>query len=91
MSDDFLGDLHDAMPGGLDPRSSAALTEASAWVGENGVEAVGLGETDEGEACVVVWTSGSADDVPTAVGGLSVRVEPTGPIQAYDAGTEPEG
>lgn len=85
MSNDNLGDLHDAMPGPPDARSSAALSEASAWVGENGVEAVGLGHTDAGEACVVVWTSGSADDLPVAVGGLPIRVETSGPIQAYDA------
>lgn len=84
MSDDFLGDLHDAMPERPDDHAQAALAEASGWVGTHGVEAVGLGEGEGGEQQVVVYTSGSPDEIPETVGGLPIRVERTGPVQAYD-------
>ena len=90
MSDDFLGDLHDAMPDRPDDHAQAALAEAAGWVGTHGVEAVGLGESEAGEQQVVVYTSGSADDLPETVGGLPIRVEQTGPVQALDDPDAPD-
>ncbi len=84
MSDDFLGDLHDAMPERPDDHAQAALAEASGWVGSHGVEAVGLGESEAGGQQVVVYTSGPPGELPETVGGLPIRVEQTGPVQAYD-------
>lgn len=89
MSDDYLGDLHAALPERPDDQTAAALAEATTWVGSHGVEAVGLGETDDGSPCVVVLTSGSAADLPEVVGGLPVRAEATGPIQALNAEADP--
>lgn len=90
MSDNFLGDLHDAMPDRPDDHAQAALAEASGWVGTHGVEAVGLGEDEAGERQVVVYTSGSPDEIPETVGGLAIRVERTGPVQAYDEPDDPD-
>jgi hypothetical protein len=89
MTDDDLGDLYAAMPDPPDEQSASALAEASTWVGTHGVEAVGLGEDEAGGPCIVVYTSGSADDLPTVVGGLPLRAEQTGPVQAYDAQPDP--
>lgn len=52
----------------------AALTAASSWVG-GPVQGVGIGETADGQPCVVVFADTPPDDLPAQVEGLPVRVE----------------
>jgi hypothetical protein len=82
--------LRAAVPTVPDEQQAVALEEAASWVGD-GVVAVGLGATAEGEPCVVVHTQVPGVDLPSVVNGLPVRVELSGPVQAYEtARTDPE-
>lgn len=69
-------------------QEQAALADASAWVGP-GVSAVGLGQTDDGKPCVVVYAGAEAPDLPAEVHGLPVQVIVSGPIQALDESDPP--
>jgi len=70
-------------------QEQAALADASTWVG-GGVSAVGLGQTDDGEPCVVVYASADARDLPAEVNGLPVHVIVSDPIQALDEPDSPQ-
>jgi hypothetical protein len=85
------GDLWAAVGSVTDERQAAALREASAWVGDRGVVAVGLGQSATGEPQIVVHTTDPDAELPAEVGGLPVQVEHSGPVQAYDVTrTDPE-
>lgn len=62
----------------LDERSRHALTTAETWIG-GAVQGVAIGSTEQGEACVVVYTtdplSPEVQDLPETCEGLPVRVE----------------
>lgn len=78
------------VPAAPDEQQAGALQEAASWVG-HGVVAVGLGVTDDGAPCVVVHTEVPGVDVASTVNGLPVRVELSGPVQAYEAArTDPD-
>ena len=62
---------------------AAALAEAQDLVGGE-VSAVGLGSTDDGDPCVVVYASADSADLPEEVGGLPVRVVVSDPFLALD-------
>ena len=79
LSDDGLGERAET----LTDQEAAALAEAAGLVGGE-VSAVGLGSTDDGDPCVVVYASAQATDLPTEVAGLPVRVVISDPILALD-------
>ncbi len=83
MTDDFSDGLGEPAETITDQEASA-LAEAAAWVGGE-VSAVGLGSTDDGDPCVVVYASAQAAELPAEVAGLPVRVVVTDPILALDA------
>lgn len=62
----------------LDERSRQALTTAETWIG-GAVQGVAIGSTEQGEPCVVVYTtdprSPEVQDLPETCEGLPVRVE----------------
>ena len=62
-----------------------ALTEAHAFMtGRNEVQGVGLGATEEGERCVVLFAAGlPADMVPNRLDDLPVRVQESDSIVAH--------
>ena len=64
-------------------QEATALAEAAGLVGGE-VSAVGLGNTDDGDPCVVVYASAQAEGLPTEVAGLPVRVVTSDPILALD-------
>ena len=64
-------------------QEAAALAEAQDLLGGE-VSAVGLGSTDDGDPCVVVYASADSADLPSEVGGLPVRVVVSDPILALD-------
>jgi len=82
VTDDDAGGLAEPAET-LTEQESAALSEASAWVGGE-ISAVGLGRTDDGAPCVLVYASPQADDLPTEVSGLPVQVVISDPILALD-------
>ncbi|MGZ5399083.1 MAG: hypothetical protein ACXWDM_03650 [Nocardioides sp.] len=87
MSDD----LSDGLAEPADTRTAqeaAALSEASTWVGGE-VSAVGLGRTDDGAPCVIVYAS-AAGDIPAEVSGLPVRVVVSDPVLALADEDRPE-
>jgi hypothetical protein len=65
-----------------------ALRKAQSWVGRDGIEAVGEGETG-GERCIAVFVSAQTPQVqrlPSSVDGVPVQVHDSGgPIEAQDA------
>jgi hypothetical protein len=91
MTNDSESDaLLAAVPVAPDAQQAAALAEASSWVG-GGVVAVGLGSTADGAPCVVVHTQSPGVELPPEVNGLPVRIEVSGPVQAYERPlTDPE-
>ena len=64
-------------------QEATALAEAQNLVGGE-VSAVGLGSTDDGDPCVVVYASADSAGLPSEVGGLPVRVVVSDPILALD-------
>lgn len=70
-------------------QEQAALADAATWVGGD-VLAVGLGMTDGGDPCIVVYAGEHAPDLPAEVNGLPVRVVTSGPIQALDEPDSPK-
>ena len=64
-------------------QEAVALAEAGGLVGGE-VSAVGIGNTDDGDPCVVVYASAQAENLPTEVGGLPVRIVVSDPILALD-------
>lgn len=61
-----------------------ALTEADAFMtGRDEVHGVGIGATEEGERCVVLFAAGLPEDmVPDRLDGLPVRVQESDSIVA---------
>lgn len=91
VSDDASTELPDDGLSGerespLTEQQSAALHEAAGWVGGE-ISAVGLGRTDDGDPCVVVYAGPEAPELPSELNGLPVQVISSGPIQAQG---EPE-
>jgi hypothetical protein len=80
--------LEAAIPRIANEQHAAALEEATSWVGD-GVVAVGLGQTAEGAPCILVHTTIPEPNLPADVAGLPVRVEFSGPVQAYETWTGP--
>jgi hypothetical protein len=84
VNDDLADGLTEPARDGADTEQSrAALAEASAWV-DGEVSAVGLGHTDDGDRCVVVYAGEHAPELPAEVAGLPVRIVRSGPFQALD-------
>ncbi|MGH3345434.1 MAG: hypothetical protein ACRDO4_00505 [Nocardioides sp.] len=79
LSDDGLSEPAET----ITDQEAAALAEAVGLVGGE-VSAVGLGSTDDGDPCVVVYASAQASDLPAEVAGLPVRVVVSDPILALD-------
>lgn len=69
-------------------REQAALADAASWVG-GGVSAVGMGQTEDGRPCVVVYAGAEAPDLPSEVHGLPVQVIHSDPIHALDETDSP--
>jgi hypothetical protein len=88
VTDDFHDGLSEPAETITD-QEAAALAEAAAWVGGE-VSAVGLGSTDDGAPCVLVYASAQAAELPGEVAGLPVRVVVTDPILALDEDEAPE-
>jgi hypothetical protein len=69
----------------IDERSGRALAAAERWVGGE-VHGVAIGRTEEGEACVVVYTtnprSPQVQALPEECEGLPVRVQTGGAFRA---------
>lgn len=82
--EDGLGEL----PEPVDPVAQAALAEAEGWLG-GPVFGIGLGETEDGQPCVVVLARPGAD-VPHTAAGLPVLVQTSDPICAQEEQTGPE-
>jgi hypothetical protein len=80
---DVFDDGLDEPAESITDQEASALAEAAAWVGGE-VSAVGLGNTDDGAPCVVVYVSAQAAELPGEVAGLPVRVVVTDPILALD-------
>ncbi|GAA1157774.1 pyridoxal phosphate-dependent decarboxylase family protein [Ornithinicoccus hortensis] len=76
-----------------DPQDAAvhaALAEASGWVGgQDRVSAVGLGATDAGDPCVLVYAGTPAPELPTQLHGIPVRVVTSDPVLALDEDEPP--
>lgn len=85
---DTFDDGLDADPEPLDPAVSEALEAAQAWLGGS-VQAVGLGETEHGEPCVLVY-AGPGARVPQFAGELPVRVVTSEELRAEDGQVAPE-
>lgn len=82
MTDDVNDGLTE-QAGPITDQEAAALAEAVGLVGGE-VSAVGLGNTDDGDPCVVVYASAQAEDLPSELAGLPVRVVVSDPVLALD-------